>query len=81
MLVTTQAVKQHYNPKDLNVHLYISIDILVLIMGEEMSSYWRWQIHALIVTPMGKKFIWECCFLQSFIHLQNGTHKVFILLK
>lgn len=47
-----------------------------------MSNYWHWQIHALIATPMGKKFICEMlCFLQSFIHVQNATQKVFVLLK
>jgi len=75
MLVTTQAMKQQQNPKDLNLHPYISNDILVLTMGEEMSSYWHWQIHALIVTPMEKKFIWECCVSSNPSYICKMKHR------
>jgi hypothetical protein len=94
MLLTTQAMKQHYNPKDLNLHPYFSNDILVLTMGGGNEQLLALANTCIDCHSSGKEiYLGMLCFLQSFIHLQNGTHtvhffkyfiqihKVFVLLK
>jgi hypothetical protein len=81
MLVTTQAMKEYYNPKkDLNPHPYISNDILVLTMRRGNKQLLALTNTCIDCHSNGKDvYLGMLCFLQSFIHMQNGTQSLYFI--
>jgi hypothetical protein len=82
MLGTTQATKQHYNHKDLKLYPYFSNDTDVVTTGGGNEQLLVLADICIDCHSNGKEvYLGMLCFLQSFIHLQNVTDKVFVLLK